>query len=130
VIIPVQCQFLGYEATKRTISFISQIKAFNNPRIRLSRVVPVMYDSRNKLSHIIFDQLEHSFNGTLTNSIIRVNTSLAEAPAYGKTIFDYKPLSHGAEDFLQLAREIMAQYENVPCPDSTPALSSPGNDLP
>jgi chromosome partitioning protein len=116
VIIPVQCQFLGYEAAKRTISFISRIKTFNNPHTRVSSVVPVMFDPRNKLSNIILDRLRNSFNGTLTNSMIRVNTALAEAPAFGKTIFDYKPVSRGAEDFLQLAREIMARYEGVTVP--------------
>jgi chromosome partitioning protein len=116
VIIPVQCQFLGYESTKRTVSLISQIKAFNNPRVHFSTVLPVMFDPRNKLSHIVLDRLKNSFNGTLTNSVIRINTALAEAPAFGKTIFDYKPTSRGAEDFLQLAREVMAHYEGVAVP--------------
>lgn len=113
VLIPVQCQFLGYEATKKTVSFLSQIKKFNNPNVKPSTVVPIMYDPRNSLSNQILDKLKSSFNGCLTGSIIRINIALAEAPAYGKTILDYKPHSHGAEDFLSLAREIISRFEEV-----------------
>lgn len=73
-----------------------------------------MYDPRNKLSGIVLDRLKKSFNGALTSSIIRVNISLAEAPAFGKTILDYQPRSRGAEDFLNLAREIIARFEKTP----------------
>ena len=114
VLIPVQCQFLGFEATKKTLSFISQIKKFNNPDVKPTTVVPMMYDSRNKLCGIVLDRLKQLFNGTLTGSIIRINVSLAEAPAFGKTILDYQPRSRGAEDFLNLGQEIIAQFERIP----------------
>lgn len=113
VLIPVQCQFLGYEATKKTISFISQIKKFNNPHVKPSTVVPIMYDPRNNLSNLVLDKLKNSFNGNLTGTIIRVNIALAEAPAYGKTILDYRPHSRGAGDFLSLAREIIGRFEEA-----------------
>jgi cellulose biosynthesis protein BcsQ len=33
---------------------------------------------------------------------------LAEAPSFGKSIFQYAPDSHGAEDYHRLAEEIAA----------------------
>jgi chromosome partitioning protein len=39
------------------------------------------------------------------NTLIRDNIALAEAPSFGKTIFEYKPKSYGAEDYLSLCRE-------------------------
>jgi len=38
---------------------------------------------------------------------IRRNIRLAEAPRFGKSIFQYAPDSHGAEDYQQLAKEIV-----------------------
>jgi chromosome partitioning protein len=37
---------------------------------------------------------------------IRRNIRLAEAPSFGKSIFQYAPDSHGAEDYQRLAAEI------------------------
>jgi chromosome partitioning protein len=39
---------------------------------------------------------------------IRRNIRLAEAPSFGKSIFQYAPDSHGAEDYQRLAEEIAA----------------------
>jgi chromosome partitioning protein len=38
---------------------------------------------------------------------VRTNTSLAEAPAYGQTIFQYRPQSTGARCHLLLAEEFL-----------------------
>lgn len=110
VLIPVQCHYLGFESIKRTFSLISKVRCFNNPRLKAAAVIPVMHDARNKISGVIIERLKSTFNGTLSSSIIRINVALAEAPAFGKTIFDYKPDSRGAEDFRQLAAEIMTRH--------------------
>ena len=34
------------------------------------------------------------------NTAIRRNIKLAECPSFGKTIFDYASVSHGADDYL------------------------------
>ena len=39
---------------------------------------------------------------------IRRNIRLAEAPSFGKSIFDYAPTSNGAADYQQLAEELIA----------------------
>ena len=39
---------------------------------------------------------------------IRRNIRLAEAPSFGQSIFQYAPTSAGAEDYRQLAQEILA----------------------
>jgi chromosome partitioning protein len=39
---------------------------------------------------------------------IRRNIRLAEAPSFGQSIFAYAPDSNGAEDYQQLAQEVLA----------------------
>ena len=39
----------------------------------------------------------------------RENISLAEASSYGQSIFDYKPNSNGAKDYMELCQEILKQ---------------------
>lgn len=130
ILIPVECQFLGFESTKRTISLISKVKRFSNREINPPVVVPLMFDARNKLSYLIHQRLQKAFNGAMTKSKINVNVSLAEAPAFGKTIYDYKPKSRGAKDFLELAAEMIAKYYPEDVPPEEPSMEVPATKSP
>ncbi len=44
---------------------------------------------------------------------IRSNITLAEAPGFGKTIFEYSPSSNGAKDYKKLADNIDNQKRNT-----------------
>ncbi len=109
VILPTQCQYLSFEGSRRTVFFVHKIKALYNRHLKIAAVVPTMYDARNKVSRYAIDRLRKTFDGKLTRTIIRVNVSLAEAPAFGKTIFEYKPKSRGAKDFWDLAHEMLVK---------------------
>ena len=58
-------------------------------------------------SREVVERLKARFGERLFKTLIRENIALAEAPASGKTIFEYEPGSHGAEDYLSLCREIL-----------------------
>jgi len=66
-----------------------------------------MYDSRKILNKEVIENVETYFKGKLFNTRIRNNVSLAEAPAQGLDIFNYKPGSNGAEDYNNLVDEIL-----------------------
>ena len=57
---------------------------------------------------------------------IRTNIRLAEAPGHGRTIFEYDPTCHGAEDYRALAAEILGtgsedpETASAPSPDPDP----------
>lgn len=124
VLMPVQCQHLGLESTKKTVSLISRVRKFNALPRRELTVIPTMYDVRNRLSDQVIARLNEMFPDALTETRIRVNVALAEAPGFGKTIFEHQPDSHGAEDFRRLAKEIAGKFEN----DVTPALPPPAEE--
>ena len=111
VIVPTQCQFLGYQASKRSISYISRVRRFNNPRLKAFGILPTMYDARSKLSEQMIDRMKTSYNGMLMDTRIRINVALAEAPAFGQTILEYNPYSRGAEDFGRLAGDVIEHFE-------------------
>ena len=107
VIIPIQCQYLALEGTAEMIHVINVSREIYNPGLSIKAVVPVMYDSRTKISNFVVNKLKEYFKDLVTETRIRVNTDLAEAPAFGKTIFDYNKNCHGAWDFKRLADEIL-----------------------
>ncbi|HFE64796.1 hypothetical protein B1H10_08135 [candidate division KSB1 bacterium 4484_188] len=113
VFIPVQCHMLGLRGSKRTLFFVNKIEALYNSGLRIAGIIPAMYDARNSLSGRVIKEMEKTYDGLVLNTKIRVNVSLAESPAFGKTIFDYKPHSRGAQDFHDLANEVLVMFEEI-----------------
>jgi len=65
-----------------------------------------MVDKRYKFSNEFIDRIKKQLGSSLLNTVIRTNIHLREAVSYKKTIFQHKPNSRGAEDFIALADEI------------------------
>ena len=51
--------------------------------------------------------LEAIDNGNVFKTIIQRNTTLGEAPSYGKDIISYDASSRGAKNYLSLANEVI-----------------------
>lgn len=43
------------------------------------------------------------------NTVIRENVRIAEAPSFAKSVINYSPGSHGAEDYINLAKEFLRE---------------------
>ncbi|MCM8823546.1 MAG: AAA family ATPase [Candidatus Omnitrophica bacterium] len=63
-------------------------------------------DMRYKFSEIFLKRVKETFDGRLLSTMIRTNIHLREAADAGKTIFEYRRDSRGAEDYRKLAEEI------------------------
>ena len=71
--------------------------------------LPTFYDGRTRLSREVLDALRERFGEQVFNTVIRVNTSLREAPSFNQTIFEYSPMSRGAFDYYQLTEEFLSR---------------------
>jgi chromosome partitioning protein len=71
--------------------------------------LPTFYDSRTRLSIDVLENLRERFKEQVFKTVIRVNTSLREAPSFNQTIFEYSPMSRGAFDYYQLTEEVLAR---------------------
>ena len=60
---------------------------------------------------------------------VRRNIKLAEAPSYGKTIFEYEPKCHGAEDYRTVAEYIHSQTGAEPKGQAEPVVVSEGESV-
>ena len=66
-----------------------------------------MYDKRTSLSEQVLSELKKHFGDKVFDAIIPRNIRLAEAPSFGKAIFDHDKWSKGARAYKQLAKEVM-----------------------
>lgn len=106
VYIPIQAEFLALKALSKLLETVEVVKNRLNGKLEITGIIATRYDARKILNRGIVDRIRDYFGDKLFNTLIRENISLAEAPSYGQTIFEYKPDSYGAEDYLNLCREI------------------------
>jgi chromosome partitioning protein len=118
VVIPLQPHFLALQGLGRLLDTVALVRARVNPVLRVSGVVLCLYEAGTRLAQEVREDVVRflaSANAAdpwhgarVLGSPIRRNIKLAECPSFGQTIFDYAPHSHGAEDYLALAQEIIA----------------------
>jgi chromosome partitioning protein len=118
VFLPLQPHFLALHGLSKLLQTIEVVSERLNPALRLTGVLLCLYESGTRLAAEVSADVESFFcnqpgmhpawSGAGTfRSRIRRNIRLAEAPSYGQSILEYAPLSHGADDYRQLAREVL-----------------------
>jgi chromosome partitioning protein len=109
VIIPLQAQYLALQGLTKLLEVIAKIQKRLNKQLELSGVLVTQYDSRKVLNRDILSTIQEHFSEKVYATRIRDNVALAEAPTQGLDIFRYSPKSYGAEDYLNLCKEIIQQ---------------------
>jgi len=130
VLIAIQTEFLALQGMSKLVEILQLLKKRLNPRLEIAGILPCLYDSRLKLAREVLAEIRRFFPGQVLSCPVRSNVKLAEAPSFGKTIFEYAGDSNGAQDYLAVAREIAhgeqryAELANLP-PIAEPAAAKP-----
>jgi chromosome partitioning protein len=122
VLIPLQPHFLALQGFGQLLQTIELVNKRINPNLKVRGILLCMFDSRASLPNEVRADIEQflgSARGTnsawaqarVLPTFIRRNIKLAEAPSYGKTIFEYEQNCHGAEDYRRVAEFIHAQFQ-------------------
>ena len=107
VVIPMQCEYYALEGLSALTNTIRKIRESLNPQLQIEGLLRTMFDPRNTLANEVSAQLSQHFGDKVYRTIIPRNVRLAEAPSYGKAVFDYDAQSKGAQAYLALAGEIL-----------------------
>jgi chromosome partitioning protein len=129
VFLPLQPHFLALHGLSKLLKTIEVVSQRLNRQLSLSGVLLCMFDSGTRLANEVTSDIGDYFQRERTpgcfwehaqifHTRIRRNIRLAEAPSFGQSILQYAPQSHGAEDYRQLANEVLAM---------TAERNSPGN---
>lgn len=105
IFIPIEAEYLslkGYSILREAISKVG---------LEIDKVFITKYDSRKILNRDVVKSIKDNLDGKVFKTIIRDNIALAEAPACGVDIFRYNKNSPGAEDYLNLCKEIIKEYK-------------------
>ncbi len=109
VFIPLQAEFLALQGMSKLIDTVNVVKRRLNPDLTISGIIGTQFDARKNLNREVVEKIREYFADKLFETLIHDNVSLAEAPSYGQTIFEYRPDCRGAQDYLALSREAAAR---------------------
>ncbi|WP_316896461.1 AAA family ATPase [Pseudodesulfovibrio indicus] len=106
LLVPLQCEYYALEGIAQLLMTYELVRKRLNPGLDILGVVLTMYDSRNRLSWQVKNEVRKAFPQHLFETIIPRNVRLSEAPSFGKPVIDYDIKSRGAEAYLALAQEV------------------------
>ena len=106
ILIPVQSEYYALEGLGQLLQTVQRVKESLNPQLDLLGVVLTMFDKRTSLSEQVQDELANHFGDRGFKTVIPRNVRLAEAPSFGKTIFEHDRWSKGARAYKQFAKEV------------------------
>ncbi|UCF16497.1 MAG: ParA family protein [Phycisphaerales bacterium] len=141
VLIPLQPHFLALQGFGKLLQTIELVNKRINPDLKVKGILLCMFDTRASLPSEVkadIEQFLENARGTdsawaqarVIPTFIRRNIKLAEAPSYGKTIFEYEPNCNGARDYWNVARCVHADFQpvtEVDMPEPMKAGESPEN---
>jgi chromosome partitioning protein len=121
VFVPMQAHFLALQGVGKLLETVGLVCQSINPSLRVTGIILCMHEQQTTLAKEIVADLDAFFAEAAAQDVpwstckvlrppIRRNVKLAEAPSFGKTIFDYEPWCPGALDYRMLARELLASW--------------------
>jgi chromosome partitioning protein len=112
LLVPIQSEYYALEGLTALLETLSLVQRGLNTPLHLEGIVITMFDSRNRISHQVVEEIRSHFPDKLFRTIIRRNVRLSESPSYGKPVCLYDAVSAGAQDYRDLAKELIDRGEN------------------
>jgi chromosome partitioning protein len=105
VLVPVALEAMALQGFSEFLRSLSAVSRYR-PELTLSYIVPTFLDKRVRGPANLHAELAALYPDRICPPV-RYNAKLSEAPAEGKTIFEYAPRSPGARDYRDLAERVI-----------------------
>ncbi len=107
VLTPIQCEYFAMEGLVQMIEVIGKAMKRKTKTLQYGGVILTMCDPSLELTQEVDREVRDFFGEVVFKTTIPRDVSLAEAPSYGKPIFDYAPRSRGARAYIELCLEVL-----------------------
>lgn len=111
VLVPIQCEYLALEGVSELLDTLMRLRRTINASLAVEGILLTMYDDRTSLSKQVAADLRSFFGSQVFETVIPRNVRLAEAPSHGLPVMFYDIHSKGAEGYIQLAKEVIANAQ-------------------
>jgi chromosome partitioning protein len=108
VIIPVE---VGFFSLNGVGNFLRALRRYRRSWLSEKRIraLVTMFDRQTNFAREVIAEMEQFFGDALYRTIIHRNVKIKEASSFGVPIIEYDPGARGAQDYLALADEVMAE---------------------
>ncbi len=124
VVVPTQAQYLALRGLEKLLETVLLVQRALNEHLTVAGVLLCMHESQSGHGKAVVAEMESYFeqyrgsglpwqDAQVLRPAVRRNIKLAEAPSFGKTIFDYAPTCAGAADYRALAEALRARWKPV-----------------
>jgi len=107
IIVPVGCDYLSLIGVRQVLKTVKNVNTLLHHPVQIHAVLPTFYDARARICRDAVDTMTKHF-GTRCLTPIRMATKVKEAPAQGRTIFEYAPESTAAEDYARTVETLIS----------------------
>jgi chromosome partitioning protein len=109
VFVPCQTHPFAFQALDELFDTLELVTGAINPDLRVSAVVATFFDRRTRVSHAVLEMLRNDPRTAklLLDTVIRVNTTIADSALAAKPVVFFRPSSYGAIDYRDLAYEVL-----------------------
>ena len=106
VVVPMTCDFYALEGLSQLHISMKRVRELYNPKLELLAILPTMYAPRLTLTKEVMAELQKQYGEKILKSRILRSVRLAEAPGFGKTVFETDPKGKSAAAYLSAAKEL------------------------
>ena len=106
VLVPVSGDFFALQGLSRLMTIFQHIED-TLKRNTKKWVVLTRFHERRKLAREVKGKILSYFPDCVFQTAIRETVALAESPGFGQTIFEYQPKGNGANDYMDLAADVI-----------------------
>lgn len=109
LLVPLQSEFYALEGLSHLMKTIEIVRRRINPRLRIGKVLLTMFDTRNRLSHEVANEVREAFGEKVSGVTIPRNVRLSEAPGFGEAAVVRFADSKGAQAYMALVDEVLKE---------------------
>ena len=113
LIVPLQTEYYALEGLTQLMTTLDLVRDNFNKDITLQGILLTMFDKRNKICEMVYDDVKSHFGKKVFNTIIPRNVRVSEAPSYGQPVLMYDILCPGSQAYASLAGEIINQEKSI-----------------
>jgi len=107
ILVPVACDFLSLVGVRQVIKTVKNVNSLLHHPVQIYGVLPTFYDARARICRDAWGTMKEHF-GERCFQPVRATIKIKEAPAQGRTIYEYAPESHASEDYQRVVERLIS----------------------
>ncbi|MGH2399894.1 MAG: ParA family protein [bacterium] len=113
IIIPIQTHYYALLGMRQLLRTLKMVREEVGHSVEVLGVLPTMFDARTNISKEIVQGIKDFFGDKVFQTTIHFNIKLVESSMVGVPLFIHNPSSRGAQEYMELAREVIRLEERT-----------------